>query len=36
MGITNSYKLEIVQTCRRWKYYSKNFPTISRNSPNSS
>ncbi|WMV24322.1 hypothetical protein MTR67_017707 [Solanum verrucosum] len=36
MGITHSYKLGIVQTQRRWKDYSKIFPTFSENTPNSS
>ncbi|WMV54564.1 hypothetical protein MTR67_047949 [Solanum verrucosum] len=36
MGISPSYELEITQTQRRWKDCSKIFPTISRNTPNSS
>ncbi|WMV49864.1 hypothetical protein MTR67_043249 [Solanum verrucosum] len=34
MRISHSYKLGITQTWRRWKYYSKIFPTISGNTPN--
>ncbi|WMV46479.1 hypothetical protein MTR67_039864 [Solanum verrucosum] len=36
MGIKHSYKLGIVQTRWRWKDYSRIFPTISGNRPNSS
>ncbi|WMV08831.1 hypothetical protein MTR67_002216 [Solanum verrucosum] len=36
MGISYSYELEIAQTWRRWKDYSKIFPMISGNTPNSS
>ncbi|WMV47105.1 hypothetical protein MTR67_040490 [Solanum verrucosum] len=36
MGITHSYELGITQTRRSWKDYSKIFPTISGNTPNSS
>ncbi|WMV55452.1 hypothetical protein MTR67_048837 [Solanum verrucosum] len=36
MSISHSYELEIAQTRRRWKYYSKIFPTISGKTPNSS
>ncbi|WMV29346.1 hypothetical protein MTR67_022731 [Solanum verrucosum] len=36
MGITHSYELRIMQTQRCWKDYSKIFPKISRNTPNSS
>ncbi|WMV24557.1 hypothetical protein MTR67_017942 [Solanum verrucosum] len=35
-GITHSYELGIEQTRRRWKDYSKGFPTITGNSLNSS
>ncbi|WMV47910.1 hypothetical protein MTR67_041295, partial [Solanum verrucosum] len=33
-GITHSYELGIAQTQRRWKGYSKIFPTISGNKHN--
>ncbi|WMV25276.1 hypothetical protein MTR67_018661 [Solanum verrucosum] len=36
MDITHSYELGIVQTWRRWKHYSKIFPTVSVNTPKSS
>ncbi|WMV26050.1 hypothetical protein MTR67_019435 [Solanum verrucosum] len=36
MGITHSYELRITKMQRRWKDYSKIFPTISGNTPNSS
>ncbi|WMV34225.1 hypothetical protein MTR67_027610 [Solanum verrucosum] len=32
-GITDSYKLGIVQTWRRWKDHSKSFRTISGTTP---
>ncbi|WMV40985.1 hypothetical protein MTR67_034370 [Solanum verrucosum] len=35
MGLSHSYLLEITQTQQRWKDYSKIFPTISGNTPNS-
>ncbi|WMV28488.1 hypothetical protein MTR67_021873, partial [Solanum verrucosum] len=35
-GITYSYELGIAQTWRRWKDHSKNFPTMSGSTPNSS
>ncbi|WMV49703.1 hypothetical protein MTR67_043088 [Solanum verrucosum] len=35
MDISRSYELGIVQTWRHWKYYSKIFPTICRNTPKS-
>ncbi|WMV41646.1 hypothetical protein MTR67_035031 [Solanum verrucosum] len=34
MAISHSYKIGIAQTWRRWKDYSKIFPTISGNTPN--
>ncbi|WMV29508.1 hypothetical protein MTR67_022893 [Solanum verrucosum] len=36
MGISHSYELNIVQTQRRWKDYSKIFPMISGKTPKSS
>ncbi|WMV34590.1 hypothetical protein MTR67_027975 [Solanum verrucosum] len=36
MVISHSYELRIAQTRRRWKDYFKIFPTISKNTPNSS
>ncbi|WMV32221.1 hypothetical protein MTR67_025606, partial [Solanum verrucosum] len=33
-GISHSYELEIAQTWRYWKDYSKILPTIPGNTPN--
>ncbi|WMV45114.1 hypothetical protein MTR67_038499 [Solanum verrucosum] len=34
MGISHSYELGIAQTQRRWKDYSKIFPMVTGNTPN--